>query len=63
MEKKLMTLIFGILYICLGFFGIGPLLLADGSVEEKLFTLVIVVLLFVALSILFFYVLRKVYTK
>ena len=51
MKKILIILIFICLYLVVGFFGIGPALFADGSMQERLITLTIVLLIFVVLTV------------
>ena len=41
---------FGILYAALTFFGIGPVLLADGTDRERYATLAVVLLLYIVLK-------------
>ena len=50
--------VFVILYTALTFFGLGPVLLADGSNRERLLTLLVVLILYAALTVLLRYVLR-----
>ncbi len=50
--------VFVILYAGLTFFGMGPLLLADGSDRERFITLLAVLMLYFALTVLLRYVLR-----
>lgn len=51
--KKLLQLGIIILFILVTFFGIGPILMADGSIEERLITLGIVILIYMFLIWLF----------
>jgi hypothetical protein len=49
---------FVILYAALTFFGLGPVLLADGTDRERIATLAVVLLLYAALTVLLRYVRR-----
>ncbi|MFZ3589486.1 DUF6954 family protein [Bacillus sp. DJP31] len=51
--KWFMIGFFSILYLLITFFGLGPVLMADGSMQERVITLAVVVLLYVVLSIVF----------
>ncbi|MDM5333736.1 hypothetical protein QUF56_10905 [Ureibacillus composti] len=61
--KWLVYLIFIILYIMVTFFGLGPVLMADGSSQERFITFVVVVIIYIVIT--FFLVLwrRKVNKK
>jgi hypothetical protein len=50
---------FLILYILVTFFGMGPVLLADGSLQERVLTLAIVLLLYVGITLVLKIVLKK----
>lgn len=50
--------VFAVLYLLVAFFGIGPILLADGSMQERIITLLIVILIFVLLTIVLRQVIR-----
>jgi Na+-driven multidrug efflux pump len=39
----------GIAFILITFFGVGPVLMADGSTNERLITLLVVIILYVLL--------------
>lgn len=56
--RAIVYLVFVILYAALTFFGLGPVLLADGTNRERIATLAVVLLLYAALTVLFRYVLR-----
>lgn len=51
--KWLVYLIIIMLFLGVTFFGIGPVLLADGSLLERMMTLGVVILLYVVLPVLF----------
>ena len=57
--KWLTGVLFGILYLSITIFGLGPVLLADGSHEERMWTLAIVILLYVLVTAALIYWLRK----
>lgn len=50
MRNRVVILLFVPLYLFVLFFGFGPVLLADGSWEERLVTAMIVVVILVALT-------------
>ena len=51
--KFLIHAIFIILFLLLTFFGVGPVLYADGVLQERLWTAAIVVVLYVILAFLY----------
>lgn len=53
MMKWLIYAIFIVLYLGVTFFGLGPVLYADGSIQERMLTLGIVLLIYVSLTVLF----------
>lgn len=55
----LVYFIFIVLYLGVTFFGLGPVLLADGSTEERIITLVLVILIYVLLTGLLLYWRKK----
>lgn len=63
MTKKPLHLLLNILFLTafllVTFFGIGPVLLADGSMQERLFTLLVVLLILTGLVLLLRYVKSK----
>lgn len=50
---------FIILYLAIAFFGLGPVLFADGSDSERLGTLVVIALLFAVLIIVHAWLARR----
>lgn len=50
--KVIVDLLFVALFILITFFGIGPVLLADGSDKERLITFLVVLLIYVIWFIL-----------
>jgi len=51
--KWMINLLFVVLLLAITFFGLGPVLLADGTVQERLFTLVVVILLYLVVIMLY----------
>lgn len=47
--KAVGYIIFTLLFIFLSIFGLGPVLLADGTAQERIMTFVLVVILYVVL--------------
>lgn len=56
----LVNLLFLTAFLLVTFFGIGPVLLADGSMQERLFTLLLVLLILTGLLLLFHYVKSRI---
>lgn len=59
MPKWAVYLIFICLYLLITFFGLGPVLLADGSRGERAITLLAVLLLYAAVSFAFWRMVRR----
>jgi membrane protein DedA with SNARE-associated domain len=57
--RRLLHASFIVLYLAVAFFGLGPVLFADGSNSERVSTLIIVVLLFVVLIIVHAWLARR----
>ncbi|MGC5328385.1 DUF6954 family protein [Brevibacillus sp. SYSU BS000544] len=53
MEKILVYTVMSVLALLLAFFGLGPVILADGSMIERIVTLLIVLALYGVLFLLF----------
>ncbi|WP_042459741.1 DUF6954 family protein [Neobacillus dielmonensis] len=51
--KFLIHTVFIVLIALVTFFGLGPVLLADGSLQEKLVTAAIVVIIYIMLAFLY----------
>jgi hypothetical protein len=47
--KILLYILLGITFILITFFGLGPVLMADGSTNERLITLLVIILLYILL--------------
>jgi hypothetical protein len=60
MKKTLVIIVFVCLYLVVGFFGLGPVMFADGSMQERLITLSVVILIFIILTYIFIRLLRKI---
>ena len=58
--RILIHIIFIILLSLVTFFGIGPVLFADGVMSERLLTLAIVIVIYLILIVLYRMILRKV---
>ena len=56
----LVNLLFLTAFLLVTFFGIGPVFLADGSMQERLFTLLLVLLILTGLLLLFRYVKSRI---
>jgi len=55
----LLYVLFAVLYILTTFFGLGPVLFADGSDRERMVTLIVVILIYVAITVLLRIVLKR----
>ena len=53
--KTFIVIVFALLFALVTFFGLGPVLFADGTMQERMMTLVIVILLYILLA----YLLRR----
>ncbi|KWX71345.1 DUF6954 family protein [Paenibacillus jilunlii] len=49
--RGLLYALFAVLYILITFFGLGPVLFADGSGRERLLTLIVVLLIYAAVTV------------
>lgn len=61
--RILILVLFAAAFLLLTFFGIGPVLLADGSTQERLLTLAVVLLLYALLYGLLRFALRSMGRK
>ncbi len=50
MKKSIIIIIFIALYILVTLFGLGPVLLADGRMQERVITLIVVILIYLAIT-------------
>lgn len=57
--KTLINIVFIVLFLLVTFFGIGPVLMADGVFSERMLTLGIVILIYIVLGFIYRYLLRK----
>jgi protein-S-isoprenylcysteine O-methyltransferase Ste14 len=51
--------LFVLVYLCITFFGLGPVLMADGTQAERIWTLVVVILLYALVTSVLVYWLRR----
>lgn len=59
MKKWVIAIIFITIYLLITFFGVGPVLLADGPAIERLLTLLVVIILYVVITWILLKVLKK----
>ncbi|PYI54223.1 DUF6954 family protein [Paenibacillus flagellatus] len=59
MRKTALVLLFVVLYALVTFFGLGPVLLADGSATERVWTLAVVIAIYAVLTALLLLLLRR----
>lgn len=57
--KVVLGFILFVLYVLVTMFGLGPVLFADGSQQERMITLAVVMVIYVALTIITYVVFRK----
>lgn len=60
MRKSIIILIFTLLYLLVTFFGLGPVLMADGSMQERIVTLIVVIFIYVLLTFAFKWILKRI---
>lgn|GEM_PF-501457 len=58
--KWIGNIAFIILFVLVTFFGIGPVLMADGTLNERLLTLIIVIVIYIILIVALRYWLKRV---
>lgn len=63
MALALTYTIFIVLFMFVGFFGLGPVLLADGPMTERMITLLVVLLIFFVLGMAFKFTVRKIKSR
>ena len=59
MNKAIIYSIFVVLYLLVTFFGMGPVLMADGSNTERFVTFIVVLIIYAIITITLIYVKRK----
>ncbi|MNO03262.1 hypothetical protein D3C81_2239090 [compost metagenome] len=57
--KWILYILFALLYLMVTFFGLGPVLFADGSIAERVVTLVVVLLIYVLITLCLRSVLKR----
>jgi uncharacterized BrkB/YihY/UPF0761 family membrane protein len=57
--KIVLRIVFGIAFLLVAFFGIGPVLMADGMPGERTLTLIVVLLIFAVLFMLYRWLMKK----
>ncbi|WP_397386602.1 DUF6954 family protein [Paenibacillus roseipurpureus] len=57
--KRFLGFVMFTLYALVTFFGLGPVLFADGSQKERMITLLVVILIYVVLTIPLYLIFRK----
>lgn len=60
MRKTILNIILVISTLLVTFFGMGPVLMADGSIQERLLTLFIIIGIYIILVIGYYFVNRRV---
>ncbi|WP_379153864.1 DUF6954 family protein [Paenibacillus sp. sgz5001063] len=57
--RGLLYVLFAALYLLTTFFGLGPVLLADGSTRERVLTLIVVLLIYAAITVWLRFILKR----
>ncbi|MNO18900.1 hypothetical protein D3C76_86210 [compost metagenome] len=57
--RGLLYVLFALLYILTTFFGLGPVLFADGSAGERVLTLIVVLLIYGAITVWLRFILKR----
>lgn len=57
--RTIVHIIFIILFLLVTFFGIGPVLMADGTDRERIITLIVVLFIYAIWFLLYRYFIRK----
>lgn len=57
--KIVLRIVFGIAFLLVAFFGLGPVLMADGMPGERTLTLIVVLLILAALFVVYKWLMKK----
>jgi hypothetical protein len=57
--RLVICIIFAILFILVTFFGLGPVLMADGSAGERAATLAVVIILYALLALMLRFLIKR----
>jgi hypothetical protein len=57
--KIVLRIVFGIAFLLVAFFGLGPVLMADGMPGERTLTLIVVLLIFAVLFVVYRWLMKK----
>ncbi|WNB92197.1 DUF6954 family protein [Bacillus sp. NEB1478] len=57
--KIVLRIVFGIAFLLVAFFGLGPVLFADGGAGERIVTLIVVFIMFILLYIIYKWAIKK----
>ncbi len=61
MAKRIILItVFTILILLVSFFGLGPVILADGTWTERMLTLLVVIVLYVIILVAFYYLNKRI---
>ncbi len=58
--KLVIYIVYAILFMLVTFFGLGPVLMADGSAGERAVTLAVVIVLYVLLALLLRFLIKRI---
>jgi hypothetical protein len=58
--KIVLRIVFGIAFLLVAFFGLGPVLMADGMPGERTLTLIVVLLIFAVLYVVYRWLMKRI---
>ncbi|WP_130292872.1 DUF6954 family protein [Fictibacillus sp. BK138] len=58
--KIVLRIVFGIAFLLVSFFGLGPVLMADGMPGERTLTLIVVLLIFAVLFVVYRWLMKRI---
>lgn len=58
--KIVLRIVFGIAFLLVAFFGLGPVMMADGMPGERTLTLIVVLLIFAALFVVYKWLKKRI---
>jgi hypothetical protein len=59
--KIVLRIVFGIAFLLVAFFGLGPVLMADGMPGERTLTLIAVLLIFAVLFVVYRWLMKRIF--
>lgn len=59
-KRILLYSVFVILILLVSFFGLGPVIFADGTLRERILTLLIVIAIYIIISVAFYFLNKSI---